>query len=165
MQPARAAPHSLTSWIPVEAPLGQAALNMPFPVVTSASTVGLPRESNTCRARTAEIAAGAMRENSAASAAHGSAARALTVALTASSTFFEMSCLSMYSWIDAIAAGGWAIGPAGRRRRRLRRAVCRTAASTPRLRRSQSQQRRSAAGKTRRSPARAKKKKNAGLDV
>lgn len=87
---------------------------MPFPVVTSASTVGLPRESNTCRARTPEIAAGAMRENSAASAAHGSAARALTVALTASSTFFEMSCLSMYSWIDAIAAGGWAIGPAGR---------------------------------------------------
>lgn len=41
--------------MPVEAPEGTAARKRPWAVVTSTSTVGLPRESNICRAFTPVI--------------------------------------------------------------------------------------------------------------
>lgn len=43
---------SRASYIPVEAPDGTAALNTPFEVTTSASTVGFPLESRISLART-----------------------------------------------------------------------------------------------------------------
>ena len=49
---------STASWMPVEAPEGVMARNMPLWVWTSASTVGLPRESKIWRATTLVMAAG-----------------------------------------------------------------------------------------------------------
>ena len=49
---------STASWMPVEAPDGTAARKVPLCVVTSASTVGLPRESTIWRPTTLRILAG-----------------------------------------------------------------------------------------------------------
>ena len=89
---------STASYTPVLAPLGTAALKLPLCVSTSHSTVGLPLESKICLAVTFVISAGVIFLKYSAINASGFSARAFTVALITSSTFFDNACESMYSY-------------------------------------------------------------------
>ena len=89
---------STASYTPVLAPLGTAALKLPLCVSTSHSTVGLPLESKICLAVTFVISAGVIFLKYSAMNASGLSARAFTVALITSSTFFDNACESMYSY-------------------------------------------------------------------
>mmetsp|Transcript_2940 Transcript_2940/g.7232 ORF Transcript_2940/g.7232 Transcript_2940/m.7232 type:complete len:270 (+) Transcript_2940:948-1757(+) len=88
---------STASCTPVEAPEGTAARKEPLWVNTSASTVGLPRESRIWRPTILMISGGAIFSSSLAMKDRGSSGFALTQAFRASSTFFCRPCFSMYS--------------------------------------------------------------------
>mmetsp|Transcript_11301 Transcript_11301/g.41904 ORF Transcript_11301/g.41904 Transcript_11301/m.41904 type:complete len:304 (+) Transcript_11301:750-1661(+) len=90
---------STASWMPVEAPLGVIARNMPLCVYTSASTVGFPLLSKICLPTILVIAAGVCFRRYSAMNEMGSGALALTAALITSSTFLPRACSSMYSWM------------------------------------------------------------------
>ena len=72
-------------------------MNLPRYVSTVASTVGLPRESNTCRPVTDRICAGAICSSSLLMTEYGSSAFCLTAALTTFSTAFLMLFFLRYS--------------------------------------------------------------------
>mmetsp|Transcript_32190 Transcript_32190/g.96113 ORF Transcript_32190/g.96113 Transcript_32190/m.96113 type:complete len:311 (-) Transcript_32190:46-978(-) len=98
---------STASCTPVDAPLGTAARYTPRLVVTSASTVGLPRESMIWRPTTDKMAAGACLSSSLARKGSGSSGCASTHALIAFSILSDRPCFLRYAMtLSGTAAAG-----------------------------------------------------------